>query len=41
MKLECYMCYSTENVQLYIIEMIPGSPGVIRPICKRCAEKQL
>lgn len=39
MSYRCYLCDSTEDVGLYIVEMVPGSAGVIRPICKKCVAK--
>lgn len=36
MRYRCYRCDSEDGVVLCIIQFIPGSAGVIRPVCEAC-----
>lgn len=40
MTYQCFKCDSTEDVELYIVQFVDGSPGVIRPICRKCREAE-
>lgn len=34
----CFRCDSAEDVNLYNVQFVAGSVGVLRPVCKTCIE---
>jgi hypothetical protein len=36
--LKCYFCASEDDIKFCILQLVPGSAGIIRPVCVKCRE---